>query len=1416
MRIQLTVRVASSAVPDRVVAVECAPGARAGELARALEAPGLWVAGRPIPDTSLVGMPPLLHAAVVQLDGPPTASPPRSPWELRVLDGPDVGLRVPLPFGRSLLGRADGTTVALTDPRVSRRHAELEVRRTSEITVRDVGGTNGTWVCGARVDTSPRALEEGDVVEVGSTRLQARMSPRGEGGLEPDGAGHLLVPGADVTRPVEPECVRFPDAPAARPRMRFPLIALMVPLLLAGALAAVMHSLTMLLFGLTGPVLSLTTWLGERRRRSGAVSEGEHAAAVQEASATLGDALLRERQRLERSHPPLAEVLAVAETRGAALWRGSGAEVRLGVGARRSRVMVDGGSTPAPTWLHDVPVTVDLAEVGVLGVCGERRVTVSSVAAVMARLATAAPPSRLELTVVVADPTRGGDWDFVGWLPHLRAMAVAGEAGPHLDRLVAEIGRREDADRVRAPPERSLVVVVVDGWPVARNAVALDSIVRRGPAVGVVAVVLATSRSQLPACGAVLTLASDRATLSSEDSGSSGALVPDRPGRLWVDRTSRALAPLRELSVAAVAATTDLPMSVRLLDLVGEVDAASVAARWQRRSASTRAVLGVTSAGALAVDLAVDGPHALIAGTTGAGKSELLQTLVCSLALANRPDEMTFLLVDYKGGAAFRDCARLPHVVGVVTDLDGQLTARALTSLTAELRRRERLFAGVGAGDMDAYRRARATAADLPALPRLVIAIDEFRVLAEELPDFVPGLVRLAAVGRSLGVHLVLATQRPGGILSADIRANVSLRIALRVRDRTDSVDVLDDPDAASIDANTPGRATLRGAATPLTRFQSARVTVAAGPIPRLTVTPPPRVWPGRPEREAAARSRVATSNDPTDPAHAAEPATGPRDLDRIVDAVRGATRILGVAEPQSPWLPPLPDRLVVSSLGAGESLESVPLGLEDVPAEQVQRPWYWQMADGHLGVAGGGRSGRTSAVLTIAAQLASAQPASRVHLYAIGPRSLSALAVLPHVAAVADVDDADHIRLILERLAALRPEGLSPSEPRAESRRGSMSWVDSVPESGPGWATAQPVLVVDGWERLAGHAHGSLAADLRTLVETSSGSGLRVVVTGGRAVLAGQLAGLLGQRLVLALGDPVELALAGIPARAVPGHQPLGRALDARTHHEVQLGWLGPDPTSVLADLSAGMPAHWAARAPSRVRRLPTTIDVPVTRHQADVVVVGVRDGDLEPVGFATTGERRIVVLGPARSGRTSALVTLARGFRAKGHPVAVVGRGLDPWPAIRANGTGGTDDWAADATDNNDGAVMALSGTQPADLERLVEARRRHPDLVVLVDDAERLAGLPLEPVLLEIARRVDEDRGVVVVATSIVAFDARMGALAQDLAIARTGLLLQPSAGTRVLGAAVIGETPRIPGRGVLVTARATHVVQVADPR
>ena len=290
--------------------------------------------------------------------------------------------------------------------------------------------------------------------------------------------------------------------------------------------------------------------------------------------------------------------------------------------------------------------------------------------------------------------------------------------------------------------------------------------------------------------------------------------VLDQVGPWWSDRLSRALAPLR---CSEQVAGARMPSRLALADALGgvEVTDAWVAERWRAgRSAAgagggpdptPRAVVGGTPEGPFVIDLVRDGPHVLVGGTTGSGKSEFLRTLVTSLALSSPPDELAFVLVDFKGGAAFGPCTALPHVVGLVTDLDDHLVARALASLRAELRRRERLFAEVGAGDLEALP-APTSGPTSEAIPRLVVVVDELRALVEELPDFVSGLVRLAALGRSLGVHLVLATQRPSGAVSAEIQANVSLRIAFRMRDRADSLDVLDDDAAAVISPGTPGR----------------------------------------------------------------------------------------------------------------------------------------------------------------------------------------------------------------------------------------------------------------------------------------------------------------------------------------------------------------------------------------------------------------------------------------------------------------------------------------------------------------------------------------------------------------------------------------------------------------------------------
>ena len=331
-------------------------------------------------------------------------------------------------------------------------------------------------------------------------------------------------------------------------------------------------------------------------------------------------------------------------------------------------------------------------------------------------------------------------------------------------------------------------------------------------------------------------------------------VTPDLVEQPWLQRVSRALAPVRDISGGDDDAI--LPSACRLTEVMQlePVGAQTIMARWAVQPRSTEAVIGVSLDGPFAIDMRRDGPHGLVAGTTGAGKSELLQSLVASLAVANRPDGMTFVLVDYKGGAAFKDCENLPHTVGMVTDLDTHLVERALVSLGAELTRREHLLADAGAKDIEDYVDLRENRPHLDAMPRLLIVIDEFASLARELPDFVTGLVNVAQRGRSLGIHLILATQRPGGVVSPEIRANTNLRIALRVTDSSESTDVIDAPDAG-LDLQGQPRSRLRAA---------GRELPGALPV-RPGRRPPPRRHRGS---ATAARGCDRSSSGRPGPAH--------------------------------------------------------------------------------------------------------------------------------------------------------------------------------------------------------------------------------------------------------------------------------------------------------------------------------------------------------------------------------------------------------------------------------------------------------------------------------------------------------------------------------------------------------------------
>ncbi len=569
-------------------------------------------------------------------------------------------------------------------------------------------------------------------------------------------------------------------------------------------------------------------------------------------------------------------------------------------------------------------------------------------------------------------------------------------------------------------------------------------------------------------------------------------------------------------------------------------------------------MIGASVGGPFSVDLRRDGPHGLIAGTTGAGKSELLQTLVASLALANRPDALSFVLVDYKGGSAFKDCRDLPHCVGLITDLDDHLADRALASLTAELKRRETLLAEAGAKDSADYWAVTqpppaSALSRLAPLPRLAIVVDEFAALVQEVPEFVHGVVGIGMRGRSLGVHVILATQRPAGVVTGDLRANLNLRICLRVANPHESGDVIEAPDAARLSRDTPGRAYALTGYGDLTLFQAARVGAGQTPDAGLAAPSGVEIQPLTFATSGAAPPETTTSPGNTS---VAEPA-GRSDLSRLVDAIATAARTEQIATPLSPWLAALPDVLPVRTVpGATPPLGAV-IGMVDRPESQAQEPFVVDLGKtGSLAVIGAVRSGRSTTLRTIAAGLVGASGPEDLHLYALdcGNRALEPLAALPHVGAVVNGDDADRVGRLIDLLA-----GLVVTRTRA------------------GGASPPVVVLIDRFDafvaRYADRDAGRLVDLMDRLLREGGAVGLHFVVTGDRTAFTSRLASAVEARLVLRQSDRNDFALMGLNPREVPIHMPNGRAVWAQTGHEVQIAALGPDAER------RGRPARRAGR---------------------------------------------------------------------------------------------------------------------------------------------------------------------------------------------------------------------------------------------
>jgi S-DNA-T family DNA segregation ATPase FtsK/SpoIIIE len=1241
--------------------------------------PGLSVADSGIRDGTLLSL------------GRPAGPPPEQTGllEIRVAGGPAAGAFVRLGAGSGDIGGDAHCWVPVADPALPPAAATVSVDVQARCRIAPAGGTP------LRLDgdevTGPVTWSPGQLLHLGASVLELAEYTRPDAALHPsaDGAGLDYNRPPRIRAPRRQTRFRLPMPPKEPPRNPLPWLIALVPLAGALALMLLTGNRTMLFLALLSP-LSLVAnhfWTRRQGKRTFADLRREYVETKARIESDAAAALEVEKsdRRTAAPDPGLIAVIATGPRRP--LWERRRRDedhllIRAGSGDQPAEVALDDPEQDehrrtVHRSLPDVPVTLPLREHGVLGFAGPGDTARALGRWAVLQTAVLHSPADVQLTVLT-DPAGKHSWDWVRWLPHARpgggnapaaligldAESVGRRVASLLELIEQRLGvRKETGEAGFREPDQ---LVVLDGSRRLRSLPGVIQLLREGPAVGVYAICLDADERLLPAeCQAVAVV--EGATLRISRSGAEElyGVRPDFVSPAWCARVARSLAPIRDVSDDEEDAA--LPGSSRLLEVLSldPPRAEDIVARWALRGATTSAVVGESFDGAFEIDLRRDGPHGLIAGTTGSGKSELLQTIVASLAAANRPDAMTFVLVDYKGGSAFGDCVRLPHTVGMVTDLDDHLVRRALESLGAELRRREHILAAAGAKDIEDFTRTGGR------LPRLLIVIDEFASMARELPDFVTGLVNVAQRGRSLGIHLLLATQRPSGVVSPEIRANTNLRIALRVTDAAESQDVLNAPDAARIAKSTPGRAYVRLGHTSLVPFQAGRVggrrPGADGSAVPFTAPPEMRVldWADlvRPLEAGTAHRAHAVQDEVTD-------------LQVLVEALRGAAELAGVPEQHSPWLAPLPDAVLLHELAAEPG--AVPFGIEDLPKRQEQRTATLRLETfGHLIVAGAPRTGRSQLLRTLAGALARTHSAADVHLYGLdcGNGALLPLAALPHTGAVVQRTEVERAVRLIGRLGEeiRRRQGVLAAGGFAdvtEQRRAGNAPLSHV------------VLLLDRWEgfltSLGELDAGTLSDQIFTFLREGASVGVHVVITGDRSVLSGRIATLTEDKLAFRLADRSDLAMIGLHPRNLPENTAPGRAFRAETGIEVQVALLTADPSGAAqaaalteigrraGERDAGVPAAQRAfrlgEVPNQIR-YDQAAALPRAGGGAGWLLAGV--GGEQPASYGpdmAAGVPSFAVGGPARSGRSTMLVAMARSALDAGQQVIALAPRTSP----------------------------------------------------------------------------------------------------------------------------------------------------------
>ncbi len=1116
----------------------------------------------------------------------------------------------------------------------------------------------------------------------------------------------------------------------------------------------------------------------------------------------------------------------------------------------------------------DLPVALSLRAFASVSVSGDRDTTVPLVRALIAQLTTFHSPEDLKIALCLADNSRA-TWDWTKWLPHAQAQPAnsdavgparlaAGDLGTLAELLGSDLGTRPSFGSGRgASTDNPHLLVVVDGGRTFGD----TTLAPLSGLQGVTIIDLAgpePSPIARPYQGR-LHVGGDRMGMvvgEGKDRHLEFLGNPDVMDAATAEALARRLAGAYQ--GAPTAASSPMSANFGLPELlgIGDPEELDVARTWLPRSARDRlrVPIGLDPEGRpLEMDLkeaAEDGmgPHGLVIGATGSGKSELLRTLVAGLVATHSSETLNLALVDFKGGATFAGMAGLPHVCAVITNLSEELTLvdRMADAINGEVLRRQELLREKGNyASVRDYERARDRGADLEPLPALLVIIDEFSELLSNRPEMIDLFVMIGRLGRSLAIHLLLASQRLEEGRLRGLDAHLSYRVGLRTFSAAESRAVLGVPDAYHL-PSVPGSAYLKTDTETLLRFKAAYVS---GPMPARrpggSGNAHRRILPFTLERVVDnAAPPVAAEPDPAELLTPAAGGGGPSIMDAMVAALVGK----GPAAHQI-WLPPLDEPVSLDAILTNLAVDparglcpagwgglgrlTVPLALVDKPFEQ-RRDLLWvdlSGAAGHAMIIGGPQSGKSTMVRTLISSLALTHTPEEVQFFILdtGGGALSSVSSLPHVGGYATRRDGERVRRIVGELTALLAEreqlfaqAAVDSAAAFRARRAELAAYAL-----DGRAFGDVFLVIDDWTTLRAD-YEALEEPITAIAQRGLGFGIHVIITNGRAMtVRPAMRDIIGTRLELRLGDPGESLIDRRAANNVPAGRP-GRGLTPDKLHflaalpRIDGGTSAETVGAGTADLVQRIAAAWTGPAAPQVRMLPAEIapaDVRAllpTPRKGRAVPFGISEADLQPVYADFDADPHFIAFGDVESGKSGLMRTIAAGIMADYTPeqaaIAVIDyrRGmLDAVTGDHLLGYAAAEPAAVDLVGNLAEAMRRrLPGPEVTPEQLRDRSWWQGPHLFVLVDDYELVAipgRNPLQPLLEYLAQARDIGLHLVVARGAGGAGRGLFEPVLQRMReLGSPGLVMSGSKDEGpLLGTVKAGPQP--PGRGILVHRR-----------